>query len=598
MKKNILLSLCMVMAMTAVMTSCKKDHDFISIRATISDYRDTGKDGKTYIETINNVDWVSWNDDDKVWINNTAYNVTVSDEGTSSRYATFDRVTYVDPDHPETDGNGYYAVYPASQVVSSTFNGFPQILLPQVQIYRTDGTDKNHGNQIIDAPMAAYCQASSTHVGLDFTNLCSLLKIDLSNMGMSATTEVAYITVSSTNKPLWGKATISGTNEPTLSSPSLTDLSTKDKTVTLDFTDNGSHGSDGSSTSTGSSSAAAHGVTSRGPFYVVLPPTSDVAGLTINIYVFAGNNDAQNRRTILKYTKSTNNNISIVNNNIYTTGDLSTIEGDPVSDVPFPGLGTGEFSVSRNKKVRFALGNLQYLASTGTWRFAENQWDHIGNAVGNTTPSSDRSTQTDWIDLFGYGTSGYNNHSPWQTTKTDNLRNNYATGHIYNTTNDWGVNTIINGGNQPNKWRTLSQAEWEYLIGQGLSSRTNANSLHIPVVYIKFSRTNKIRGTLIFPDGYNGTKPSNRDEIEISTWNSTYANSGAIFLPVTGQRSGSGSRSISDLSTTGFYWTSTYYTYDDSEPRAIQIYFDSQGDHIGYTDTYKGNAVRLVRDVN
>ena len=594
MKKNILLSLCMVMAVTAVMTSCKKDHDFISIRATISDYRDTGKDGKTYIETINDgdndVNWVSWNDNDKVWINNTAYNVTVSNEGTSNRYATFDRVTYVDPDHPETDGNGYYAVYPASQVVSSTFNGFPQILLPQVQIYRTD----NSGNQIIDAPMAAYCQASSTHVGLNFTNLCSLLKIQL-----TSSMEVAYITVSSSNTPLWGKATISGTNEPTLSSPSLTNLYTNDNTVTLDFTNNGSNGSDGSSSTSGSASSAAQGVASPGPFYIVLPPATNVEDLTINVYVFNGSNSSQSRRTVLKYSKSatSNSSINIESNKIYGTGPLPE-QGTEVPDVPYPGLGTGEFSVSNNKKVRFALGNLQYQASTGTWRFAENQWDHIGKTAGNTTSiNNGRSTQAYWIDLFGYGTSGYNNHFPWQTTKTDNLTTNYATGHIYNTTNDWGVNTIINGGNQPNKWRTLSQAEWEYLIGQGLSSRTNANNLHIPVVYIKFSSTNKIRGTLLFPDGYNGTKPENRDEIDISTWNSIYANSGAIFLPVTGQRSGI-SISNTYLSTTGYYWTSTYYTYDPSTPRAKYIYFDSQGDHIAYTDTYYGNAVRLVRDVN
>ena len=33
------------------------------------------------------------------------------------------------------------------------------------------------------------------------------------------------------------------------------------------------------------------------------------------------------------------------------------------------------FSVSDDLQVRFSRGNLQYQASTNTWRFAENQYD-------------------------------------------------------------------------------------------------------------------------------------------------------------------------------------------------------------------------------
>ena len=39
----------------------------------------------------------------------------------------------------------------------------------------------------------------------------------------------------------------------------------------------------------------------------------------------------------------------------------------------------GLFSVSENSQVYFSQGNLQYQASTHTWRFAENQWDYVGN---------------------------------------------------------------------------------------------------------------------------------------------------------------------------------------------------------------------------
>ena len=144
MKKNIFISLCMVMAVTAVLTSCKKDNDVISLRATISDYRDTGKDGKTYIETINNVDWVSWNNNDKVWINGNQHTVTVQGSG-NGRYATINEVAYVTPptgQNPDPSV-GYYAFYPAERALTTPTSGFPQILLPQVQIYRTDGANND-----------------------------------------------------------------------------------------------------------------------------------------------------------------------------------------------------------------------------------------------------------------------------------------------------------------------------------------------------------------------------------------------------------------------------------------------------------------------
>lgn len=565
MKKSIFISLCMVMAATAVLTSCKKDNDTVSFRATISTYQNNGK---VYID---NNRYANWIDEDEVLINGNPYTVEVEGSG-DSRIASINGVRAVEE-------GGYYAIYPSECALTTPTSGFPQILLPQVQLYRSTTID-DQTVQIVEAPMAAYCSADREQAGLDFTNLCSLLKITL-----PTAMEVGYITVScSSNTPLWGKATISGTTSLSISSPEIESLYATDNTVTLDCTTLGLHGP---------TSGASVGVTSAGPFYIVLPPATGVEGLTVDVYVFDGNNTAGTRRTIKKYSKTTENTIAIASNKIYVTGELPTT-GVTVPDVPFPHLGSGEFSVSSTKKVRFALGNLQWLGNGNIWRFAPNQWDHIGQNPGNTTATG-RSTQNDWIDLFGYGTSGNNGHYPWRTTTTADQTTNYATGHISNTDNDWGVNAIINGGNQPNKWRTLTEAEWKYLLGQGSSSRPNASRLHIPVVYIKFSNTNKIRGTLIFPDGYTGTKPLTNDEIPIATWNSTYANSGAIFLPVTGQRSG---QTYSNLTTTGYYWTSTYETYEDAKPRARQVYFDAQADHTGYTDTYKGNGVRLARDVN
>ena len=50
----------------------------------------------------------------------------------------------------------------------------------------------------------------------------------------------------------------------------------------------------------------------------------------------------------------------------------------------------GEFTVAPGgRKVYFSRGNLQYQASTNTWRFAENQWDYVGSGeYGNVYENS------------------------------------------------------------------------------------------------------------------------------------------------------------------------------------------------------------------
>ncbi|MBR0072882.1 MAG: T9SS type A sorting domain-containing protein, partial [Bacteroidales bacterium] len=78
------------------------------------------------------------------------------------------------------------------------------------------------------------------------------------------------------------------------------------------------------------------------------------------------------------------------------------------------------FSVSANTQVIFSPGNLQWSATDGgftstthltadstaegTWRFAPNQWDTIGAGNSNISPFC-----SGWIDLFGWGTSGWDN---------------------------------------------------------------------------------------------------------------------------------------------------------------------------------------------
>jgi len=134
----------------------------------------------------------------------------------------------------------------------------------------------------------------------------------------------------------------------------------------------------------------------------------------------------------------------------------------------------GKFSVSASNQVQFSQGNLQYQANTDTWRFAEHQYDMIGE--DNTYISS---SYVGWIDLFGWGTG--NNPTIVSTDKND-----------YTYFVDWGVNKISNGGNKDYVWRTLTNDEWLYIFHE----RTNAKEL------FGFGTVNGVEGIIVLPDNW------------------------------------------------------------------------------------------------
>lgn len=121
------------------------------------------------------------------------------------------------------------------------------------------------------------------------------------------------------------------------------------------------------------------------------------------------------------------------------------------------------FSISSWDQVRFSKGNLLYNASTDTWRFAEKQTDHIG--AENNKIADDN---TNWIDLFGYGTSGWESgaeaYQPWSTASSYSKYLNQDLADAYEEA-DWGAhNAIANGGNRAGMWRTLTKDEWSFLL--------------------------------------------------------------------------------------------------------------------------------------
>jgi hypothetical protein len=271
----------------------------------------------------------------------------------------------------------------------------------------------------------------------------------------------------------------------------------------------------------------------------------------------------------------------------------------------------GLFSVSAGTSVYFSKGNLQYQASTGTWRFAEHQWDYVGGTLSNlaqVNPSSAyngtvsgssnnfiSSTYSGWIDLFGYGTSGWNSgavcYQPWSVPSATNYNTEYLSENLVGAyaNADWGVyNAISNGGNQTGLWRTPTIEEWQYL----LNSRPG----------IRYARAivNGVCGVIMLPDGWNEAiyalnktnKPSvsyDSNVVSAADWTNVLEANGAVFFPCAGVRGGT---SITEVNAHGEYWSS-------SAIQKFWFYYNTSGSPqnwtgtVGYQNHY-GLSVRLV----
>ena len=571
MKNRHFFSIVMALTFTVFFGACNKDNQVIDMDATIVTYGNAGS--KVYVDGgENGTHFAYWNNGDTVMINGNEYYLSVTTNSENQTIAAINGVA--------VNSGGYYAIYPCDRVISSNNGGYPSIQMPQVQIYRTDG----NGHQLIKAPMAAY-SSNSGRRELKFTNLCSLIEVYLPEEK-----EVAYINVTSDDNFLWGKATISGTTNPSLSlndNATAQDYTTSNKTVTLDCSTNGYVGSN-----TGGTPAA--GVTSAGPFYIVVPARS-YSNLKVDVYVFDGTEDGHRKVYRYRAGEATTHSAStnIASNMIYTV----TMPDDPQEiQPPYPYLGTGEFSVSDTKKVRFAMGNLQH--KNGVWRFAENELVSFLDAADHNTVTTNRSNY--WIDLFGYGTSGKGDPSYSPTTYA--INGNYATSTIAGTLYDWGVNEISNGGNQPNKWRTLTLAEWQYLIAR-------PGHKHIGTVITK-DNGEKVLGYIVAPDESSfDFDPSNWQytsglHITESQFYNTYRSAGCIFLPLTGYYSQTTSGDIHVYvegtgGKVGYYWAST--KVNDSF-WASKLVVGTNGGSVNFAGQGQtaatGCAVRLDRDVD
>ena len=280
-----------------------------------------------------------------------------------------------------------------------------------------------------------------------------------------------------------------------------------------------------------------------------------------------------------------------------------------------PGATESIFSVSSTQTVQFSKGNLQYQASTGLWRFAEHQYDYVGS--DNTNISS---TYDGWIDLFGWGTSGWNSGATaYQPYSSQTVNNNYYPGGSANNDltgdfaeADWGWhNAIQNGGNRNHLWRTLIHTEWEYLF----NNRTTNTNLGTPNARFAKASINGTHGVIIFPDEYTHpadvTVPVGINATDSTGWDgNTYSttdwdkmdSAGAVFLPAAGNRG-----SLFENPGVGLYWANPgvglYWAADrhiDYNSFVHYLIFNRTEllDPYGYILRYLGISVRPVHNTD
>ena len=244
------------------------------------------------------------------------------------------------------------------------------------------------------------------------------------------------------------------------------------------------------------------------------------------------------------------------------------------------------FSVSATKKVAFSPGNLQYRASTNTWRFAPHQWEYIGIANANIS-----SRYNGWIDLLGW--SGSTGSAQWGIS-TSQSNSDYCGDFV-----DWGTNTI--GLDAPNTWRTLTHTEWYYLR----YTRTDADDLvGVARINLNADGSKYVNGLILLPDGWicpasvtfksgfantpSAQAYSYYQTLSLSDWQKLES-AGAVFLPVSGIRYGA---VVGDVHTYGNYWSATA----NGSLFAHYLLFVSYGAFTDSNYRYSGQAVRLVQD--
>lgn len=574
--------------------------------------------------------YVYWDNNDSIRINNAI--LTASTETASDTLANF--AGDVSANTRLVSGKDCYrAVFPyyLAESIDNSTSGI-SVTLPEQQPF-TNGRPKTNF-------MAAYLtvEEGCREFTMPFRNICSMMKIGLrANPSASNNANtVRQIILSSTTNSLSGSAvlTFNASGTPTLS------MGNDGGIVSLDCTNNGSGGILLTSEPT--------------YFYLMVPAyTGELSMMVIN----------KDGKGMSKKVSS----FEFKRNFVYTSDATMDINSDD------PHI----FELCDGTKINIAKGNLQYNRTDG-FRFAEHSYTMIAGAETDwregysewqprwpTSVLTENNkianrAQTEWIDMFGWGTSGYdcgNNarlNKPWSSDWAGYVRdlnggramnepydykggayngadwhagygpegNHDLTGTYANC--DWGVYNDIKSYDgtvtyTKGTWRTPTKEEWDCLInkrekygyaqiiGNG-HEYTNVNGF-----------SHSLSGVVLVPEGFIDPKVGGNAFVSAATsttWHFTdnkyteaqwaeMEKAGAVFLPAAGLR---GNLSVQDASCVGHggikacYWSSTCCT-DPKQAYYFRIENEqTTGKIVGArtepTERSGGACVRLIKNAD
>ena len=536
-----LLTIMALLGGVLAVSSCQKENNMEGIPEGAVLITAEGFGGMEGDKTSVSAESVVWENGDRVSLNGADYTVTVS--GYKAYVSGFSS-----PDDP------FRGIYPAGLTTGTQTVTVPS----QYESHYTNG------RQVLHLPMLAMADGGAD--AIRFRHVTAAVRVLVKN-SLNVDVVVTGVRVSSAGGQLCGTRGVTlgvGTLAVAAQSEDGT-IAEEDKQVSVALTD---------------SPVLAHGGSDIIEVQVPILPVA-AGDMTITVYAHMAGAAQGARNFTFTHTDS---HVALDRNVMMTARiNLSTNGGRTTEDTK------GRFSVGENRWVVFAHGNLQYNAGTSTFRFAPEQYDIIGD--GNSHVAS---SYSGWIDLMGWGTSGYEDSYPWLST-TNVTDYGPTSGNIATTHYDWGVHNAIEKAGDAGTWRTLTSSEWDYLLNDRSATKRFAK------VALSVDGTT-VNGLVLFPDdynvadglrynqtnlGYEGQDGSNI--LLLSQWRQMEAE-GAVFLPAAGYREGT---SPTEVGGTGYYWSSSRVV---GSARALRfaddnLVFDSS------PAVYYGNAVRLCSDI-
>ena len=278
------------------------------------------------------------------------------------------------------------------------------------------------------------------------------------------------------------------------------------------------------------------------------------------------------------------------------------------------------FSVSGDKEVYFSKANLRYNESSGVWSFHDNQIDGcIGWVTGSYPQGYNVSPNGSEMDRFCWGF-----QYPTTTGESDYVDGSRNLNRTDGT--DWGC-ALTGEGN--NNWRTLTAAEWNYLLNNASRGSKRFMKVSTGMLSITDPNTNTtydglfISGLFIAPDNFDPSQYSFTSSFANKSWNNTTCQglgiadantllaAGCVFLPALGYRDENGYQDYYPYSSgptntefVGYYWSATGVQQNPGSsltPQAEALQFD-RTENIMPSNNAEfrnlGMCVRLVWDAN